>query len=220
MPSPEFGSVFCSANCASIQLMQLFHQRPAMLLMEAQPLLRRQSPVPAPAHRSDKRRPASPAHNGILRESSPPPPQTCRLPCARQLASRISTPSSFGVLRDSASHIWIGAGSSACALFQHLGQILARMLPPGEVQRDAPCAHHRYDAAGEGPPVALVARLARPGAESACPCRRCASPALRRLPDQFLQRRLDQVAAASIRSPIASPPAAAFPGCSSSPSSR
>ena len=57
--------------------------------------------------RGAKRRPASPARNGILPEKSATS-TNWRLPWARQLASKSRKPSdSFGVLRDSASHRWI-----------------------------------------------------------------------------------------------------------------
>jgi len=45
------------------------------------------------------------------------------------------------------------------AVFQYIGDVLARMLPSGKEQRDGPGAHQRYDAAGEGPRP-LVIRLA------------------------------------------------------------
>ena len=53
-------------------------------------------------------------------------------------------------------------GQFACPLFQHLGDVLARMLRPGEEQCDGPCADDRYDAAGECA-CTLIAGLARPG---------------------------------------------------------
>src|SRR6266571_1714600 len=58
-----------------------------------------------------------PAHNGIPQESYLPTSTTCRLPCARQFACSGSTPSSFGLLRDNASLIWIGGGSSRARCF-------------------------------------------------------------------------------------------------------
>jgi hypothetical protein len=42
-PSPEFGSVRRSANCASSHPCSWFHHRSAAILMEPEPLIRRQA---------------------------------------------------------------------------------------------------------------------------------------------------------------------------------
>ena len=137
LPSPEFGSVFFSANCASSQRVQLVHHRPAVLLMKPQPLLRRQACARALRHRCHTPGPASPARNGIRRESSPRLPRTVFFhapdswpagsPRPRATSERCATARRTSESAD---------GSSACALLQHVGHVLAGMLAPGEVQRD------------------------------------------------------------------------------------
>ena len=77
------------------------------------------------------------------------------------------------VPRESVAHL-NGRIQFRRALLQNIGEILARMLPAGKVQRDPPLPPDRYDAAGERSRASVV-RCCAPASESACPCRRCAS---------------------------------------------
>ena len=87
----------------------------------------------------------SPARNGIPRESSGPLLQTA-YDRGRQTLRQQDLPSagSFGTLRDSAW--WTELRR---VLLHHLGQVLARMIRCGEVQRNLSNLHHRDNAAGE-----------------------------------------------------------------------
>src|SRR5260370_16642432 len=87
--------------------MKVFHQGPAVLLMEAQPVFRRQFLFPRlrvvvinAAQRLQ--------HITAFFRKFSTTSTICRLPWARQFASTVSTPSTFGVLPDTASHISTG----------------------------------------------------------------------------------------------------------------
>ena len=75
------------------------------------------------------------------------------------------------------------------------------MLPSGEEQRDGPCAHQRYDAAGEGARP-LVTRLACQAQNPHACVVVVHHTALCRLPDQLLQCRSDQFCSSSHQIPL------------------
>ena len=109
LPRPEFGSTFFSANWASSQA-RSFSITGALCCWWKRRRSSGDRPVPAPPHRGHKPRPVSPARTGTARENSASPPQSAGEPCARQWPTMTSSFSgSLGTLRDSASHICIGA---------------------------------------------------------------------------------------------------------------
>jgi len=109
---------------------------------------------------------------------------------------RGSTPSTFGELRDNASLIWIGLAAARARLLQHLGEVLAGMLPSGKnsamvhaptidtiAAGDVPSACRRFACQAQNPHARVVV---------------VHHAALRRLPDQLLQRRRIRSAAAAL----------------------
>ncbi len=175
LPSPEFGSVFRSANCASSQSMQLLHHRPAVLLMKPQPLLRRQAALTrfgiVAVHLAQHLQHVT----AFARESSAPLPQTAAF------RERDSSPAesplrcgSFGTLRDSASHIWIGGGSSAARCFS-----TSAMFSPACWRPVKYSAIFRPSPVETMPLVNTPVRSSparAPASAPACWCRRCAAP--------------------------------------------
>src|SRR5438309_1362633 len=110
--------------------MQLLHHRAAVLLMKLQPLLRCQRlrtrlgilAVDLAEHLQHIA-----AFVGKVRRYF----HELSSSMGRQLASRISTPAAnFGTFRDSASHIWIGAGSSTARRFSTSAMFSPACLPP------------------------------------------------------------------------------------------
>jgi hypothetical protein len=69
---------------------------------------------------------------------------------------------------------------------------LAGMLASGEVQRDLPTCARRDDSAGEYTRP-FLRRLAREPQRPACWCRVCGLLSLRRLPNQLIARRFEQL---------------------------
>ena len=167
-------------------LVQLLHHRPAVLLVEVQ----RSSatgPARAPAHRSDRPRPAFPARTGTLRESSPSLPQTAAGRGPGSWPAGSLRRRSFGTLRDSASHIWIGGGRSAGRCLSTSARFSPACCRPVKYSAIRRCLDDPYDPAGEhaGP---LLGEVARPVQRQHAHRRIVVVQhfALRRLADQFL----------------------------------
>ena len=97
-------------------LMQPFHQRPAVLLMEVQPVFRRQFPFPRHCIVVINAAQRLQHITAFFRKVDRPPPPPAVFHARG--SSRSGFRRLFGVLRDSASHIWIGAGSSCARCFR------------------------------------------------------------------------------------------------------
>ena len=83
-----------------------------------------------------------------------------------------------------------GPGEIRCAVFEHIAQIFARVLAASEVQGDPASFLCGHDAGGEHA-GAVVGWLARQAQHAHAGVVVVQHFALRRLPDQFIARRLD-----------------------------
>ena len=193
LPSPEFGSVLRSANCASSH--RAAAPSPGRCAADETATAAPASwLVPAPPHRSHTLGPASPARNGIRSGKFCATSTNCRLPWARQLSQQNlhSARQLRHIPRQRITHL-NRARKSLAHVLQHVGDVLARMLASGEVQRDPPALS----------PVETMPLVNTPVRSSPVSALQFQYPhagvvvvqhlALRRLPDQLIPRRLDQL---------------------------
>ena len=187
LPSPEFGSVLRS-QLRFHPLVQFFHHRRTVFPIEKQPAFRRQISL---------------ARQCVVMINA-----TQRLECMPTLLRKVLRhfDNLAPGMRETVCEQHLDSGQLRCAarkriaqldwrrqfaytLFQHLGDVLARMFRPGEEQRDAPCAQDGYDAAGECA-CALIARLARQPQIRMPVSSFVQYTALRCLPDYFFHHRV------------------------------